>query len=160
MLEQQRAIIAGVEALEGSSDGARFVQERWARDPADPNAGYGITAVLEGGRAVEKGAVNVSVVAGTLSRERAAAMSSRGRADVDPAGGQPYAAVALSLVLHSAHPLLPTLRADVRVFEVAGQRWYGGGADLTPFYLDEADAAAFHAYWRALCDRHDPQVGA
>lgn len=32
-------------------------------------------------------------------------------------GGVPYAAAALSLVLHSANPHLPTFRSDVRYFE-------------------------------------------
>jgi hypothetical protein len=49
-------------------------------------------------------------------------MSSRGRAEIDPAGGQEYAAAALSLVFHSAHPLVPTLRADVRLFQVNSPR--------------------------------------
>ena len=50
------------------------------------------------------------------------AMSSRGRADIDPKGGQPYSAAAMSLVFHSAHPLVPTLRADVRLFQVPCHR--------------------------------------
>ncbi len=68
---------------------------------------------------LEKAAANISVVRGTLSAARAAAMSSRGRGTIDPAGGQPYAAAAMSLVFHSAHPLIPTLRADVRLFQVS-----------------------------------------
>ena len=60
----------------------------------------------------------MSVVRGVLSPERAAAMSSRGRAEIDMAGGQDYSAVAMSLVFHSGHPFVPTLRADVRLFEV------------------------------------------
>ncbi len=192
--------------------------------------------VLEGGNVLEKGAVNVSVVAGVLTPERAKAMSSRGRQGVDPGGGQPYSAAALSLVFHSAHPLIPTLRADVRLFEVrggdglsgwlagrlkvallegmlaaallptregmeawralahhcegrtqarhrncpsmtagepghalrvqpgmrmqvAGQMWYGGGCDLTPFYIIEEDVQEFHAFWKQLCDKYDLQVG-
>lgn len=50
------------------------------------------------------------------------AMSSRGRSEIDPKGGQPYAAAAMSLVFHSAHPLVPTLRADVRLFQVRRPR--------------------------------------
>lgn len=46
-------------------------------------------------------------------------MSSRGRADIDPQGGQPYSAAAMSLVFHCAHPLVPTLRADVRLFQAS-----------------------------------------
>ncbi len=42
-------------------------------------------------------------------------MSARGRG---VAAGDPYAAAALSLVFHPAHPMVPTLRADVRLFEV------------------------------------------
>lgn len=38
--------------------------------------------------------------------------------------------------------------------------WYGGGCDLTPFYVQEGDFAEFHAFWKALCDRHDAQVSA
>jgi len=36
--------------------------------------------------------------------------------------------------------------------------WYGGGCDLTPFYVQEQDYAEFHAFWKGLCDRHDAQV--
>lgn len=67
---------------------------------------------------VEKAAANISVIRGKLSAARAQAMSSRGRSNIDPQGGQDYAAAAMSLVFHSAHPLIPTLRADVRLFEV------------------------------------------
>lgn len=87
--------------------------------------GYGITCVLEDGQVLEKAAANISVVRGTLSAARAAAMSSRGRGTIDPAGGQPYAAAAMSLVFHSAHPLIPTLRADVRLFQVGWAVGYG-----------------------------------
>lgn len=102
--------------------------------------------------------MNISVVAGVLTPERAKAMSSRGRTGIDVNGGQPYSAAAMSLVFHSAHPLIPTLRADVRLFEVDGQAWYGGGCDLTPFYLVEEDAREFHSFWKALCDKYDRKV--
>lgn len=45
-------------------------------------------------------------------------MSSRGRANIDSAGGQAYSAAAMSLVFHTASPLVPTFRADVRYLEV------------------------------------------
>lgn len=177
-------------------------------------------------------------------------MSGRGRSTIDPKGGQPYAAAAMSLVFHSAHPFVPTLRADVRLFQVrcdevqrfpchasllfigreratvlrfnaiigagvaimlpmhwsrrlkhkvelhcehcthssapchtctfshalcsfksheptlnaapcpqvAGQSWFGGGCDLTPFYLNEQDAREFHAFWRDRCAPYGPNV--
>eukprot|EP00197_Chlamydomonas_leiostraca_P011064 CAMPEP_0202880098 /NCGR_PEP_ID=MMETSP1391-20130828/34571_1 /ASSEMBLY_ACC=CAM_ASM_000867 /TAXON_ID=1034604 /ORGANISM="Chlamydomonas leiostraca, Strain SAG 11-49" /LENGTH=335 /DNA_ID=CAMNT_0049562549 /DNA_START=258 /DNA_END=1265 /DNA_ORIENTATION=- len=148
----QSSILSGAEQLDGS--GAKFVRDQWQRDPSDANAGWGATCVLEGGRVLEKAAANTTVVRGTLTAARAQAMSSRGRAEIDPKGGQPYAAAAMSLVFHSAHPLVPTLRADVRLFQVAGQSWFGGGCDLTPFYVNEDDARAFHAKWKQVCDKH------
>lgn len=156
ILDTQKKIIDAAETLDGS--GQSFRHDRWDRNPGHPNAGYGITSVLEGGKVLEKAAVNISVIGGVLTAERARAMSSRGRASIDSNGGQSYAAAALSLVFHSAHPMIPTLRADVRLFEVDGRRWYGGGADLTPFYLVEDDVIAFHRYWKELCDRHDSSL--
>jgi coproporphyrinogen III oxidase len=80
--------------------------------------------VLEDGHLLEKAAANITLVKGTLTPTRAKAMSSRGRSTIDPNGGQPYAAAAMSLVFHSAHPHVPTLRADVRLFQVR----HGAGA--------------------------------
>lgn len=113
------------------------MSRRWERDVGDANAGYGITAVLEGGSVLEKAAANVSVVRGVLSAERAAAMSSRGRAEIDSGGGQPYSAVAMSLVFHTATPWIPTLRADVRMFEVCA-------GPSTPRSLNNHSKRALH----------------
>jgi coproporphyrinogen III oxidase len=152
VLTSQAALCDSIAKLDGS--GASFSIDAWER--SGDSAGYGRTRVLSGGALLEKGAANVSVVRGTLSPARAAAMSARGRPGVDPAGGQKYSAVALSLVFHAASPYVPTLRGDVRAFAVegCGGAWVGGGADLTPAYLFEDDAAAFHAHWAALCDAH------
>ena len=37
-----------------------------------------------------------------------------------------------------------------------GQWWFGGGTDITPAYVDEADMRHFHGTYKAVCDRHDP----
>ena len=131
----------------------KFLRDEWKR--GEGSAGFGITAVLEGGDIVEKAASNVSVIHGTLTKARAQAMSSRGRDCIDPEGGQEYSAAAMSLVFHSGHPHIPTLRADVRVFEVEGQKWFGGGCDLTPFYVYEEDFKGFHQHWKCICDAYD-----
>lgn len=110
-------------------------------------------AVLQNGAVFEKGGINVSFVHGTLSEARAKAMSARGR---EVAQGTPYRAAALSLVLHTMSPFLPTLRADVRVFAAGDKVWAGGGADLTPFYIHRPSFAAFHAHWRDELARFDP----
>lgn len=84
-------------------------------------------------------------------------MSSRGRSSIDPAGGQPYAAAAMSLVFHSAHPLVPTLRADVRLFQVRARRSTATGAILVIWRLPElvrrhlSEQPAFAASKRGHC---------
>lgn len=147
VLTLQDRIVRQVQALDGMPDKG-FRKDRWERGPG---AGFGLTRVLEGGALLEKAAVNVSVVRGVLSPQRAAAMSSRGRSGVDPAGGQEYAAESLSLVFHPRHPMVPTLRADVRKFGVGTACWFGGGCDLTPAYLFADDAKEFHAFWAGVC---------
>ncbi|MCO5587757.1 hypothetical protein L7F22_041709 [Adiantum nelumboides] len=81
------------------------------------------------------------------------AMSARGR-DVEV--GSEYFAGALSIVLHPCNPHVPTFRSDVRYFEVGDFGWFGGGADLTPNYLDVDDAHHFHGFLKELCDQFDP----
>ncbi len=34
--------------------------------------------------------------------------------------------------------------------------WFGGGTDLTPYYLDESDVRSFHGLLKRTCDAHDP----
>ncbi len=57
--------------------------------------------------------------------------------------------------------MAPTVHLNYRYFETAnldgtpGARWFGGGADLTPCYLFDEDAAHFHGALKAVCDRHD-----
>jgi coproporphyrinogen III oxidase len=45
----------------------------------------------------------------------------------------------------------------VRYFEVSsGEKWFGGGIDLTPVYVDAKQAAFFHGKLKAVCDKHHP----
>ena len=37
------------------------------------------------------------------------------------------------------------------------QWWFGGGTDLTPYYLVEEDVKHFHSTLKAACDRHDAE---
>lgn len=42
------------ETEELADDGSTFAIDRWERNSADPNAGYGITSVMEGQGLLEK----------------------------------------------------------------------------------------------------------
>jgi len=136
----QEEICAALERLDGA---ARFGRDAWDR----PGGGGGLTRILQDGAVLEKAGVSFSHVHGELPEAFARRLSGEGRS---------FAAVGLSLVLHPRSPLVPTTHANVR-FIVQGQKaWFGGGADLTPYYLFEEDAAHFHRALRAACDRHDP----
>jgi coproporphyrinogen III oxidase len=134
----QDRITARLEAL----DGTPFREDVWERE----GGGGGRTRVLEGGQIFEKAGVNFSEVFGTLSEEFATQL---------PGEGLDFSATGISLVLHPRNPMVPTVHANFRYVEKGDRAWFGGGADLTPYYLFEEDAVHFHSTWKQACDRHD-----
>jgi coproporphyrinogen III oxidase len=136
----QDDIIAALERLDGT---ARFARDRWQR----PGGGGGVTAVLAGGSLFEQAGVNRSAVWGELSD---AAVARMGGSDRE------FYATGVSLVLHPRSPMVPTVHANFRYFERSTDAWFGGGSDLTPYYVYEDDARHFHRTWKDACDAHDP----
>jgi coproporphyrinogen III oxidase len=123
-------------------DGVPFREDAWER----PGGGGGRTRVLIDGGIFEKAGVNFSDVYGELRPEMARAL---------PGQGARFRATGISLVLHPRSPHVPTVHANFRRFEREGAGWFGGGADLTPYYLHDEDARHFHGELKAACDRSD-----
>lgn len=120
-----------------------FREDSWER----PGGGGGRTRILEGKR-VEKGGVNFSAVWGELNPQAAKALGIE-------AGS--FFATGVSIVMHPANPLAPIIHMNVRYFETgSGQWWYGGGIDLTPHYIDKAEARWFHQQLLQVCQTHHP----
>lgn len=144
ILQLQDTITAGLEKLDGI---AQFKEDLWER----PEGGGGRTRVIENGGVFEKGGVNISAVHGALP---AAMQTYFGVGEVD------FFACGLSLVLHPKNPMVPTVHANWRYFEMYDadgsvlKSWFGGGQDLTPYYLFEEDAVHFHSVCKKACDRH------
>lgn len=61
------------------------------------------------------------------------------------------------MVLHPRNPYIPTVHLNYRYFEAGPVWWFGGGADLTPYYPFTEDAAHFHRTLKQACDAHHPQ---
>ena len=131
----QDTICAGLEELDGK---AKFVEDRWVR----PEGGGGKTRVITNGNVFEKGGVNTSVVTGVLPKTMQQAFN---------VPESNFFACGLSLVIHPLNPNVPTVHANWRYFELydnEGKRldcWFGGGTDLTPYYIFEEDARHFHS---------------
>ena len=133
-------------ALERADGAGAFRQDLWQH----AHGGGGATRVLERGAVIEKGGVNFSSVRSRLSPALASKME---------VAEQEISATGISLVLHPASPMAPTVHLNLRYLRLAsGDAWFGGGADLTPWYLFEDDARHFHRTLKTACDAHAPDA--
>lgn len=146
--ELQNRICAGLEAIDAS---AQFHEDSWHRD----GGGGGISRVIANGAVFEKGGVNVSAVHGELPTGALGGVVE---------AGTPFFACGISLVIHPVNPYVPTVHMNCRLFELYDStgaltdRWFGGGADLTPYYLNQDDVIHFHQVLKAACDRTDVEL--
>jgi coproporphyrinogen III oxidase len=135
-------------AIENCDGRATFIEDKWKRT----EGGGGRTRVITDGAVFEKGGVNTSVVFGEVTD------AMRIQLKID---GANWFACGLSLVLHPVNPFVPTVHCNYRMFELYNEkeeladRWFGGGADLTPSYLFEEDAKHFHQVHKTVCDQFD-----
>ena len=138
----QDSICSGLEQLDGEG---RFQEESWVR----PEGGGGRSRVLREGALLEQGGVNFSEVQGenlppSILNQR------------PEAAGHPWYAVGTSMVLHPRNPYIPTVHLNYRYFEAGPVWWFGGGADLTPYYPFLEDAKHFHRTLKGACDSVNP----
>ena len=141
----QNQITKSLEKVDGK---AMFREDLWNR----PEGGGGQSRIIENGEVIEKGGVNISAVHGTLPESMQAYFK---------VGNVDFFACGLSLVIHPKNPMAPTVHANWRYFEMYNEnnecidQWFGGGLDLTPYYLFEEDAKHFHLQCKKACDAHD-----
>ncbi|WP_421773840.1 oxygen-dependent coproporphyrinogen oxidase [Gracilimonas sp.] len=143
----QQHICDELEAVDGAQ---KFRIEDWERE----GFGGGSTRIIADGEVIEKGGVNVSAVGGPLPE----AMQKKFEVPESE-----FFATGVSLVIHPRNPFVPTVHANFRYFELYDKdtgelkdQWFGGGADMTPYYLFPEDAKHFHQVLKKVCDRFDP----
>ena len=121
-----------------------FEEEIWQR----PGGGGGRTRVIQNANIIEKGGVNFSEVHGILPEKIGTALNVH---------GHDFFASGVSIVMHPFSPFVPIIHMNVRYFELSsGEKWFGGGIDLTPICIDPKQAKEFHIAIKNVCDKHHP----
>jgi len=147
IMQLQDTICKTLEDVDGK---ASFSSDSWQR--SEGKGGGGLTRVIEKGSVFEKGGVNTSIVYGPVTEQMQKQLGIH---------GSKWFAAGLSLVIHPVNPFVPTVHCNYRMFELyhetdmLADRWFGGGTDLTPYYLFEEDAAHFHQTFKNICDEFD-----
>ncbi len=138
LLQLQQRIVEAMQRL----DGGTFVRDAWTRAPGERLQGDGRTLCIDDGVLLERGGCNFSHVRGPQLPPSA----TQHRPELS---GAPIEALGVSLVFHPRNPYVPTVHMNLRCFlaEKGGAApvwWFGGGADLTPYYPFAEDARHFH----------------
>lgn len=142
----QDEICAALELTDGQ---AKFEEELWERE----GGGGGRTRIIQNGNIFEKGGVNFSAVHGQLPENMKRALQ---------VTEDDFFATGVSIVIHPNHPMVPIIHMNIRYFEMPSSfgggkqplRWFGGGIDLTPHYVIDADAQYFHSSIKLVCDAY------
>jgi coproporphyrinogen III oxidase len=148
-LQQLQSAIC--KALEEADGLEKFTHENWSRE----EGGGGITKIINNGNIIEKGGVLYSAVYGVapdfLVKEKEHSISSNNL------NNPQFYATGVSIVIHPHSPMVPIIHMNIRYFEMDnGTKWLGGGIDLTPHYVVDADATFFHSQLKKICDNHHP----
>lgn len=114
-------------------------EDAWNRlDHLGNPGGGGITRAFTG-EIIENAGVNTSMVYGAIDPAFAGKLGGT--------GDQMWAA-GISLIIHPMNPKVPTVHANFRMIHAGEKFWFGGGADLTPYYPHEDDFKYFHQIWQ------------
>lgn len=115
------------------------------RDHIGQEGGGGITRAFEG-EVFENAGVNTSLIFGKINPDFASKLKGN---------GDELWATGISLIIHPRNPRVPTVHANFRMIQQGEMYWFGGGADLTPFYPNKEDFSYFHDVWKKACEPYD-----
>tara|TARA_Y100000768_G_scaffold382051_1_gene361734 strand:- start:5243 stop:6118 length:876 start_codon:yes stop_codon:yes gene_type:complete len=107
--------------------------------------GGGRTRTLAGG-IIEKGGVNFSSLSGQMSNKISKKMVGKGNS---------FYATGVSIVIHPDNPFVPSIHMNIRYIERDKKAWFGGGIDLTPYYINVDEVVEYHTKLKNICDKHE-----
>ena len=128
----------------------KFKKTTWKRKPDKgfSSGGGGVMSIMYG-KVFEKVGVNISTVMGSFTEEM--------KDKIPGAKYNPnFYATGISLVAHMHSPLIPAAHFNTRFIRTT-KNWFGGGADLTPTYLNKSKTVSklFHADLQKTCDKYN-----
>lgn len=139
VMDLQNKITAEMKRLDPS---LKLTEDLWQReDFSGAPGGGGITRAFSG-ELFENAGVNTSCVFGEIDPKFAHQLNGT--------GNQLWAA-GISLIIHPRNPRIPTVHANFRMIQQGDKFWFGGGADLTPYYPHKEDFTYFHETWKKAC---------
>ena len=111
--------------------------------------GQGNSIVIDDGNFFDKAGINFSSISGKSLPESSVGKKSKSM-------GLPFFATGVSVVFHPKNPYIPTSHLNVRYFctykeDKVFEEWFGGGFDLTPYILNEADCKKWHEGAKYAC---------
>jgi coproporphyrinogen III oxidase len=145
----QQSICEQITEIEGQD---LFITDDWVKE----NRIYGCTKIIENGAVFEKGGIGFSIVNGDK-------LPSSATARHPELANAKFQAMGISLVLHPKSPLVPTTHLNLRYFIGTPQNgepiwWFGGGYDLTPYYIFTEDCVHWHQQAKLACEPFGPDV--
>lgn len=143
MRQLQDQITQRLTSLDGVGN---FHEDAWER----PEGGGGRSRILREGAIFEQAGVGFSEIWG--DHLPPSILAQRPEAE-----GHSFYVCGTSMVLHPRSPYVPTVHLNYRYFEAGPVWWFGGGADLTPYYPFAEDAVHFHKTLKQACDNHHPE---
>ena len=117
----------------------KLEEDNWKRTDHKGNPGGGGITRAFTGNVIENAGVNTSLVFGAIDPVFAGRLGGT---------GDEMWAAGISLIIHPRNPRVPTVHANFRMIHAGEKFWFGGGADLTPYYPHVEDFAYFHKIWK------------
>ena len=141
----QKIIINEIQQLDSST---KINITKWKHN----QGGGGLSCEISGKKSIEKAAVNFSSIIG--KKLPSSALEKTG-----VRGLKKFSATGVSVIIHPLNPKAPCAHLNIRFFEaVVGKKtiwWFGGGFDLTPYFINKKDILYWKNSAKTLCDKYN-----